>query len=58
MCANLISTMIQNGNTIDDLAYVDMLFNPNYDQPWNYLNLLGQAAVNQEKSSRHRLFDK
>lgn len=56
MCANLISTMIQNNNTIDDLAYVDMLFNPNYDQPWNYLNLLGQAAVNQEKSRRHRLF--
>ncbi len=49
MCANLISTMIQNNNTIDDLAYVDMLFNPNYDQPWHYLNLLGQAAVNQEK---------
>lgn len=56
MCANLISTMIQNKNTIDDLAYVDMLFNPNYDNPWNYLNLLGQAAVNQEKPKRHRLF--
>ncbi|MFD1433249.1 FAD-dependent oxidoreductase [Lacticaseibacillus yichunensis] len=43
--ANLLSVMIQNRNTIDDLAYVDMLFNPNYDKPWNYLNLLGQAAV-------------
>lgn len=48
MSANLISVMIQNQNTIDDLAYVDMLFNPNYNQPWHYLNLLGQAAVEQE----------
>lgn len=44
-CANLISVMIQNRNTIEELAYVDMLFNPNYDNPWHYLNLLGQAAV-------------
>lgn len=47
MAANLISVMIQNHNTIDDLAYVDMLFNPWYDKPWNYLNLLGQRAVAQ-----------
>lgn len=45
--ANLLSVMIQNRNTIDDLAYVDMLFNPWYDRPWNYLNLLGQQAVAQ-----------
>ncbi|MFD1484979.1 FAD-dependent oxidoreductase [Lacticaseibacillus baoqingensis] len=45
--ANLVSVMIQNRNTIDDLAYVDMLFNPWYDKPWNYLNLLGQMAVEQ-----------
>ncbi|MCI1987006.1 MAG: FAD-dependent oxidoreductase [Lactobacillus sp.] len=45
--ANLVSVMIQNRNTIDDLAYVDMLFNPWYDKPWNYLNLLGQKAVEQ-----------
>ena len=48
--ANLISVMIQNRNTIDDLAYVDMLFNPHYDYPWNYLNLLGQEAVEQADS--------
>ena len=52
MCANLLSVMIQNQNTIDDLAYVDMLFNPSYDRPWNYLNLLGHAAVNQETSAQ------
>ena len=49
--ANLISVMIQNRNTIDQLAYVDMLFNPNYDKPWHYLNLLGQLAVAQADNS-------
>jgi len=48
-CANLVSVMIQNKNTIDDLAYVDMLFNPNFDRPWNYMNMLGQAAVEKER---------
>lgn len=57
--ANLLSVMIQNKNTIDELAYVDMLFNPHYDKPWNYLNLLGQAAVEQadveaQKTLKHR----
>ncbi|WP_461213990.1 FAD-dependent oxidoreductase [Lacticaseibacillus sp. GG6-2] len=50
--ANLVSVMIQNHNTIDDLAYVDMLFNPWYDKPWNYLNILGQAAVTQADKLR------
>ena len=45
--ANLISVMIQNGNTIDDLGFVDMFFQPIYDRPFNYLNLLGQAAIAQ-----------
>lgn len=42
--ANLLSVCIQNHNTIDDLAMVDMLFQPNFDRPFNYLNILGQAA--------------
>jgi len=46
--ANTMSVMIQNGNTIDDLAYVDMLFQPNFDEPFNYLNQVGQQAVEQE----------
>ena len=45
--ANTISVMIQNRNTIDELAYVDMLFNPHYDHPWHYLNMLGQVAAAQ-----------
>lgn len=46
--ANTLSVVIQNGNTIDELAFMDMLFSPNFDQPFNYLNLVAQVAVDQE----------
>ena len=45
--ANTISVMIQNNNTIDDLGFVDMFFQPQFDRPFNYLNILGQAAIAQ-----------
>lgn len=45
MLANTVSVMIQNHNTIDFMAMVDMLFQPNFDRPFNFLNLLGQQAV-------------
>lgn len=47
--ANTLSLAIQNKNTIDDLAMVDMLFQPHFDRPFNYLNILGQAAQAQEE---------
>ncbi|KRK96597.1 FAD-dependent oxidoreductase [Companilactobacillus futsaii] len=47
--ANTLSVCIQNKNTIDDLAYMDMLFQPNYDNPFNYLNLVAQEAVAKER---------
>ncbi|MFD1319085.1 FAD-dependent oxidoreductase [Loigolactobacillus zhaoyuanensis] len=46
--ANAISISIQNQNTIEDLAFTDMLFNPFYDQPVNYLNQVAQMAIDQE----------
>jgi len=46
--ANTLSVIIQNGNTIDELAFIDMLFSPNFDEPFNYLNLVAQVAVDQE----------
>ncbi|GAB5051888.1 hypothetical protein PESHB4_05240 [Pediococcus ethanolidurans] len=49
--ANTISVCIQNKNTIDDLAFVDMLFQPHYDEPFNYLNLVAQLAVEQERQA-------
>ncbi|CAI2690521.1 FAD-dependent oxidoreductase [Apilactobacillus apinorum] len=47
--ANTLSVLIQNANTIDDLAMVDMLFQPNFDRPFHYLNILGQSAQAQEE---------
>ncbi|WP_334329867.1 FAD-dependent oxidoreductase [Companilactobacillus sp. HBUAS59699] len=52
--ANTISVMIQNNNTIDDLAFIDMLFQPNYDNPFNYLNLVGQMAVAKERDEKKK----
>ncbi|AMV60503.1 FAD-dependent oxidoreductase [Pediococcus damnosus] len=49
--ANAISICIQNKNTIDDLAFVDMLFQPHYDEPFNYLNLVAQLAIEQERQT-------
>ncbi|WP_412989327.1 FAD-dependent oxidoreductase [Pediococcus siamensis] len=49
--ANTISVCIQNKNTIDDLAFVDMLFQPHYDEPYNYLNLVAQLAIEQERQA-------
>ncbi|XIF20187.1 MAG: NADH oxidase [Acetilactobacillus jinshanensis] len=48
MAANTLSVMIQNHNTIDQLAMVDMLFQPYFDSPFNYMNVLGQVAVAHE----------
>jgi Uncharacterized NAD(FAD)-dependent dehydrogenases len=50
--ANTLSVVIQNGNTIDELAFLDMLFSPNFDEPFNYLNLVAQVAVEQENGYR------
>ncbi|KRK63793.1 nadh oxidase [Companilactobacillus tucceti DSM 20183] len=46
--ANTISALIQNGGTIDQLALLDMLFSPNFNNTFDYLNLAGQKAVDQE----------
>lgn len=47
--ANTLSLAIQNKMTIEDLAYVDFFFQPHFDRPWNYLNLLAQAALAEDK---------
>ncbi|MFD1671502.1 FAD-dependent oxidoreductase [Agrilactobacillus yilanensis] len=49
--ANALSIAIQNNNTIDDLSLVDMLFQPNFDFPFNYLNLVAQMAVEKERQA-------
>ena len=47
--ANTLSLAIQNNMTIEDLAYVDFFFQPHFDRPWNYLNILAHAALEQER---------
>ncbi|MGY3742259.1 FAD-dependent oxidoreductase [Leuconostoc inhae] len=48
--ANTASVAIQNRMTLTDLAFVDMLFQPWFDRPFNYLNLLAQAALDKEEN--------
>ncbi|MQB95338.1 NADH oxidase [Lactobacillus reuteri] len=45
---SLISLCIQNQNTIEFLGMYDTIFQPNFDRPFNYVNLLAQAAVAKE----------
>ncbi len=53
--ANTISVAIQNNNTIDDLGAIDMLFQPHFNEPFNYLNLAAQQAITQEaRNGYHR----
>lgn len=42
---NVISMAIQKNMTIQDLATTDMFFQPNYDEPVNYVSALAMAAV-------------
>ncbi|WPC18412.1 FAD-dependent oxidoreductase [Pediococcus inopinatus] len=44
--ANVISLAIQKKMTVDELSMVDMFFQPNFDNPLNYVNELAMAAVN------------
>lgn len=46
--ANTLSLAIQARMTIEDLALVDFFFQPHFDRPWNYLNLVAQKALEQE----------
>lgn len=47
--ANTLSLAIQARMTVEDLALVDFFFQPHFDRPWNYLNLLAQKALVQEQ---------
>ncbi|MDQ7112745.1 FAD-dependent oxidoreductase [Staphylococcus simulans] len=42
---NTISVAINAGWKLEDLALVDFFFQPNFDRPWNYLNVLAQRAL-------------
>jgi len=53
---NVISAAISSEWTLEQLALADFFFQPEYDRPWNYLNVLAQEALGQTFGSRKMLF--
>lgn len=43
--ANVVSLAIQAGMTVDELAFADFFFQPNFDQPVNYIGAVAMAAA-------------
>ena len=48
---NAISIAIQTKFTIEQLAYADFFFQPEFDTPWNLLNMAGLKALHQENEA-------
>ncbi|BBM36374.1 FAD-dependent oxidoreductase [Pseudoleptotrichia goodfellowii] len=42
---NTISVCIQNGMTVEELAFIDFFFQPHYNKPWNFINLAGLNSL-------------
>ena len=45
---NALSVAISAGWTLEQLALADFFFQPEYNRPWNYLNVLAQQAIGEE----------
>lgn len=53
---NTLSVAISAGYTLEQLALQDFFFQPDYDRPWHYLNVLAQQALGQSFGSDQMLF--
>lgn len=42
---NTLSVCIQNKMTINELAFIDFFFQPNYNKPWNFLNSVALKVI-------------
>ncbi|QBO36105.1 hypothetical protein EQG49_06360 [Periweissella cryptocerci] len=42
---NAFSIAMQKKMTIEEFSFVDMLFQPHFDKPFNYLNMVAQASM-------------
>ena len=42
---NTLSVCIQNKMKVEDLAFVDFFFQPHYNKPWNFINLVGLESL-------------
>lgn len=53
---NVLSAAITYDWTLEDLALADFYFQPAYDRPWHYLNVLGQQALGETFGSDKMIF--
>lgn len=53
---NTLSLAVSAEMTLEDLALADFFFQPEYNRPWNYLNVLAQSALGHEFGSDKMLF--
>src|SRR5699024_4624439 len=56
MAINAISVAISANWTLEDLALADFFFQPEYDNTWNFLNVLAQQALDETFGSDKQLF--
>lgn len=52
---NVLSTAINAKYTLEQLALLDFFFQPNYDRPWHYLNVLAIEALGNKVSGADKL---
>ncbi|MDN6730455.1 MAG: FAD-dependent oxidoreductase [Alkalibacterium sp.] len=53
---NTLSVAITAGWTLDQLAFADFFFQPGFNRPWNFLNVLAQQASGETYGSDNMLF--
>ncbi|MGX7144614.1 FAD-dependent oxidoreductase [Facklamia languida] len=52
---NVLSTCINAKYTLEQLALLDFFFQPNYDRPWHYLNVLAIEALGNQVGGADKL---
>lgn len=52
---NVLSLAINAKYTLEQLALLDTFFQPNYDRPWHYLNVLAIEALGNDVSGQDKL---
>ncbi|MFO8069444.1 MAG: FAD-dependent oxidoreductase [Alkalibacterium sp.] len=53
---NTLSVAISAGWTLEQLAFADFFFQPEFNRPWNFLNVLAQQAMGETYGSDKMLF--
>ncbi len=48
LAINTLSLCVQQKMKVTDLAFVDFFFQPHFNKPWNFINLIGLQALQEE----------